>query len=181
MSIDHNFYMDTTATRHELRDALVEAGIGLETRPDMVGRPDGLPDLSFAASPATSVTILDGRDYSWMPDNGVLPTRRILFNDRRLYQSDPGNPMDFETQSVQGVMVLMRAFPDAGAYLVGWDARAPMLLRRGGRLVLSEQEAQPGEFWDPGRRNLQALVDLPHVVEPLGPWEYGPVRAPAAE
>ena len=181
MSIHHHFYMDTVAARHELRDTLVGAGIGLEADADMTGRPDGLPDLSGAVSAATSVTILDERDYSWMPDNGVLPTRRILFNDRRLYQSDPGNPMDFETQSVQGVMVLMRAFPDAGAYLVGWDARAPMLLRRGGRLVLSEQEAQPGEFWDPGRRNLQALVDLPHVVKPLGPWEYGPVRAPAAE
>ena len=115
-----------------------------------------------------------------MPDNRVLPTRRINFYDRRLYMDDPSNPMKFDKQTVQGVVALLRAFPDAGAYLEGWDARVPLLLRRGGRLVLSEQKAQPGEFWDPGRRNLQALVDLPHVVEPLGPWEYGPVRAPAA-
>ena len=180
MSINHRLFMDTTATRHELRDVLVEAGLGFEARLDSTGRPHGLPDLSNATSPATVVTILNERDYSWMPDNGVLPTQCVSFHDRRLYQSDPSNPMKFDKQTVQGVVALLRAFPDAGAYLEGWDARVPLLLRRGGRLVLSEQKAQPGEFWDPGRRNLQALVDLPHVVEPLGPWEYGPVRAPAA-
>lgn len=180
MSINHEFYMDTTATRHELRDVLVRAGLGFEARPDSTGRPHGLPDLSNATSPATVVTILHQDDYRWMPGNGVLPTRRISFHDRRLYLDDPGNPMKFDKQTVQGVMALLHAFPDADAYLEGWDARVPLLLRRGRRLVLSEQKARPGEFWDPGRRNLQALVDLPHVVEPLGPWEYGPARAPAA-
>jgi len=179
MSINHEFYMDTAATRHELRDVLVRAGIGFEARPDMTGR-EHWPDLSRASSPATAVTILDERDHSWMPGNGVLPTRRISFHDRRLYLDDPNTPLDFDEQTVQGVMALLHTFPDAGAYLEGWDAQVPLLLRRGRRLVLSEQQAQPGEFWDPGRRNLQALVDLPHVVEPLGPWEYGPVKAPAA-
>ena len=64
MSIDHNFYMDTTATRHELRDVLVRADIGFEVEPDSTGRPDGLPDLSGAFSLATVVTILNERDYS---------------------------------------------------------------------------------------------------------------------
>ena len=173
MSIDHNFYMDTTATRHELRDALVEAGIGLETRPDMVGRPDGLPDLSFAASPATSVTILDGRDYSWMPDNGVLPTRRILFSDR-------GAGQEFEAQTTRGVVALLRAFPDADAYWTAYDAERPVLLRRRGRLVLAQAQTVGGRHWDAERQPYLALMDLPYSVESLGPWEYGPVRAPAA-
>ena len=37
MSIDHRFYMDTAATRKEVRDVLVGAGIGFEAKPDMPG------------------------------------------------------------------------------------------------------------------------------------------------
>ena len=180
MAIQHNFYMDTSATRHELRDALVRAGIGFEADTDMTGRPDGLPDLSGAFSEATNVTILEERNHSWVPHNGVLPTRRINFGDRRLYLTKSGTGKDFKMQLTQGVVTLLRAFPDADAYWLGWDAEVPMLLRRDGRLVLAEGQARDNGFWDAERQPCRALVNLPYTVEPLGPWEYGPVKAPAA-
>lgn len=171
MALEHNFYMDTDATRHEVRDVLVGAGIGFEARPDMPGGDEGLPDLSLASSPATSVTIYGNLErYSLRPDNGVLATLYVGFGDRRLYDVDPDNQMDFDEQTVQGTIALLRAFPDADAYLLGWDAQIPLLLRRGGALALSEDQTRAGEFWDPNRQALQALVDLPYRVEPLGPW-----------
>jgi len=171
MALEHHFYMDTDATRQEVRDVLVGAGIGFEARPDMPGGDEGLPDLSLASSPATSVTIYGNLErYSLRPDNGVLATLYVGFGDRRLYDVDPDNQMDFDEQTVQGAIALLRAFPDADAYLLGWDAQIPLLLRRGGALALSEDQTRAGEFWDPNRQALQALVDLPYRVEPLGPW-----------
>ena len=174
MAIEHHFYMDTPASRHELRDALVRAGIGLGADPDW-------KNTSGASSAATDVTIVDdlsGR--SGRPDNGVLATRSITFRDRKLYLSKPDAEPGFATQTVLGVVALLKAFPEADAYWEGWDARRPMLLRRGGRLMLSQVMTESDHFWDPERRPSRlALVDLPYTVEPLGPWEYVAVEAPA--
>ena len=181
MAIEHNFYMDTTATRQELRDVLVGAGIGFEAELDMADGEEGLPDLSLASSPATSVTILgDLHRYAMQPDNGVVATLCVSFRDRRLYLSKPETGQDFKMQVTKGVMALLWAFLDADAYWLGWDAEKPMLLRRGGRLVLAEGQAKDNGFWDAERQPCRALVDLPYMVEPLGPWRYGPVRAPTA-
>jgi len=162
--------MDTPATRQELRDVLVGAGIGFEADPDMAGGEPGLPDLSLAASPATSVTIRSVRDRSWQSDNGVLATLRVSFGDRKLYLSDPDTPFDFEEETTRGVMALLRAFPDADAYWEAYDAEDPVLLRCQGRLVLSEALARDGEHWDAEQPSYLLLVDLPYTVEPLGPW-----------
>jgi len=169
MSIDHRFYMDTPATRQALRDVLVEAGIGFEARPDMLDR-GRLPDLSLAASPATSVTILSVRDQSRRSDNGVVATLSVSFGDRRLYLDDPDTPFDFDEETTRGIIALLRAFPDADAYWEAYDAARPVLLRRAGRLVLSERLAKDGERWDAEQPSYLPLVDLPYTVEPLGPW-----------
>ena len=134
MSIDHRFYMDTAATRKEVRDVLVGAGIGFEAKPDMPGGDEGLPDLSLAFSPATSVTVYGNLErYSLRPDNGVLATLYVGFRDRKLYLSNPDTPLDFEEETTRGVMALLRAFPDADVYWVAYDAEHPMLLRRSDR------------------------------------------------
>jgi len=159
----------------------VGAGIGFEARPDMPGGDEGLPDLSLAFSPATSVTVYGNLErYSLRPDNGVLATLYVGFRDRKLYLSNPDTPLDFEEETTRGVMALLRAFPDADAYRVAYDAEHPMLLRRSGRLVLAEGLTSDGSHWDSERQPYRALVDLPYVVEPLGPWQDVPVRAPAA-
>lgn len=168
MSIDHRLYLDTSATRHELRDALAWAGIGLGARPD-------LEHISKVVSAATNVTILDHKDNSGRPDNGVVATRRVTFGDRRLYMDDSDASESFTAQSIQGAMALLRAFPAADAYMLGWDAARPLLLRRGGRLVLAQAQIGPDGFWGAEDSPERALVDLPYTVEPLGPWEYIPV------
>lgn len=171
MAIEHHFYMDTPASRHALRDALVRAGIGLEAAPDL-GR------LSRAFGAATNASIVDDLSgYTLRPDNGVVATRRITFRDRKAYLSRPALSGQFERQTVLGVMALLKAYPGADAYWLAYDAERPVLLRRGGRLVLSKALTEPGRFWDTEDGPPRALVDLPHVVEPLGPWEDVPVAA----
>jgi hypothetical protein len=164
MSIHHDFYLDTPASRHTLRDALVQADIGLDAAPDF-------EHINQVGSMATNVTIRD--DLSWRsarPDNGVMPTRIITFH---FYgeSGDPSHWEEYDTQTVRGVMALLKAFPDADAYWVALDAQHPMLLRRGGHLVLSQQKSEPEYLWDPEREPCYvALVDLPYTIEPLGPW-----------
>jgi len=171
MALEHHLYMDTDATRQEVRDVLVKAGIGFKAEPDSTGRPHGLPDLSLASSPATNVTIYGNLErYSLRPDNGVLAKLYVGFRDRKLYLSNPDTPLDFEEETTRGVMALLRAFPDADAYWVAYDAEHPTLLRRSGRLVLAEGLASDGSHWN-AEQPYRALVDLPYVVEPLGPWE----------
>jgi len=178
MSINHRLYMDMPATRHELRDVLAGSGIGLEARPDMMGRKDGLPDISRGASAATSVTIVDNSSRRiGCLDNGVVATRYVSFGDRRLYLDEPDNPERFVDQTIQGVVALLRAFPEADAYMLGWDAARPLLLRRGGRLVLALEHAGPDGFWGADGSAKRALVDVPYTVKPLGTWEYLPIDA----
>ena len=170
MAVEHHFYMDTAATCHELRDIVVQANVGFEARPD-------LDQLSRALSNATNVTLLvhDGNEWAGQPDNGVLPTRSVTFRDRKLHTSKPDAEDDFEKRSLQGILALLKAYPAADAYWEAYDARAPMLLRRNGRLVLSQAQAAPGGAWDDGRQPYRAMIDLPYTVEPLGPWDYRPV------
>lgn len=178
MSISHRLYVGMPATRHELRDVPVGAGIGFKASPDMMGRARGLPDISLGASAATSITIVD--DLSRRTerlDNGVVARRYVSFGDRRLYMDDPDNPESFADQTIQGVMALLRAFLEANAYMLGWDAARPLLLRRGGRLVLAQAKAGPDGFWGADGSPKRALVEVPYTVEPLGPWDYVPVDA----
>lgn len=179
MAIEHYLYLDTPATRHELRDALVYTSIELEAAPDW-------KNTSCASSAATNVVIMDERGHFVRPDNGVVATRSVMFRDRKLYLSKPDAPYYFKTQTILGVLALLKAFPEADAYWVGWDAEVPMLLRRGGRIVLALGETGPGEFWGVEGSPERALVDLPYKVEPLGPWpsvrveEADPRAVPAA-
>lgn len=169
MAVEHRLYMDTAATRHELRDALTQASIGLDADTD-------LERTSGAFSAATNVTIVDDRGRTLRPDNGVVATRRVTFRDRKLYLDDPDTLEDFWTQTIQGVMALLRAFPEADSYFEGWDAERPMLLRQSGHLVLAEAQAGPEGFWGAKDSPERALVDLPYTVEPLGPWANVPVE-----
>ena len=166
MAIEHHFFLDTPASRHELQDALVQAGIGLEAASDW-------KHTSGVISAATDVTIRDDLSYSSVrPDNGVVATRNITFRDRKRYLSKPGIEKEFEIQTVLGVMTLLKAYPEAGAYWLAYDAEWPVLLRRGGHLMLSQAMTDPHEFWDLESQPFRALVDLPYTVEPLGPWKY---------
>jgi len=185
MAIEHHFYMDTTASRHELLDVLIQAGLGFEAEPDWK-TPNG-GSGSGAFNEATSVSILDDRSTSTLrPDNGVIATQYISFRDRRAYLTRPELEGKFGQDVTLGIVALLRAYPEADAYWEGWDARIPMLLRRRGRLVLSEAKTKPHEFWDADGHPYRGLVNLPYRVEPLGPWEDVPNEAyvrydPAAE
>ena len=171
MALEHHFYMDTTVSRHALRDTLVRAGIGFEARPDW-------NHTSNAVSVATNVTVRDDLSYgSVWPDNGVVATRDFIFRDRKSYLSKPETEGEIEHQSVLGIMALLKAYPEADAYWLAYDAALPVLLRRSGRLVLSQALAEPKRHWDPERQPYRALVDLPYTVAPRGPGRYVPVKA----
>ena len=79
---------------------------------------------------------------------------------------------EWRSESLRAMLALLKAYPEADAYLVQYDAELPALLRKSGRLVLSEQLTDQ-EIWDPPRPFF-ALVDLPYTIEPLGPWENVP-------
>lgn len=164
MAIEHHFYMDTTASRHELRDVLMRANLGFEVNTeDWKAASGGMG--SGAVNEATLVSILDGLSpmFSNRPETGVTPTRSIGFRDRR---TDSNR---FKRDTILSIMALLRAYPEADAFWEGLGDE-PMLLRRHGRLVLSEKSARSNSFWDPKGQPNRALVDLPYVVEPLGPW-----------
>lgn len=171
MSISHRLYMDTPATRHELRDALARASIGFNANPDW-------KNTSGVSSAATGVTVVDDLSRrTGRLDHGVVATRYVSFGDRRLYLDEPDNPEHFVDQTIQGVVALLRAFPEADAYMLGWDAARPLLLRRGETLVLALEHAGPDGFWGADGSAKRALVDVPYTVKPLGPWEYLPIDA----
>jgi hypothetical protein len=164
MSINSQFFLDTPASRQTLRNVLVQADIGLNESADyrnVSGR-----TISGASSTSTSVSIHD--DLSWRCgrlDNGVMPTRLITFQFRKK------NWDEYHMQRVCGVMALLKAFPDADVYWSDMNAELPMLLRRGGKLVLAQREAEPGYLWDPARQpSCLAMIDLPYTIAPLGPW-----------
>ncbi|GJE69601.1 hypothetical protein [Methylorubrum podarium] len=164
MGIEQGFHLDTSASRHDLRDALVRAGIGLEALPDF-------EHISQAASRATLVTIIEkddpalGAGHRLRPDNGVLATRSVWFSLR-----DPTLSRQYNTETVRGVIALLKAYPDADAYLLLYDAAIPALLYRNGRLVLAEQLTRNNRKWDAEHQPYRALVDLPYTIAPLGPW-----------
>lgn len=163
MALEHHFYMDTPASRHELRDTLVNAGIGFEADPDF-------ENISQASTPATHVIILDV-PIDWdRPDNGVIATRAITFRDTWAYLDRPEFEGQFDRDTTLGIVALLRAYPNADAYWLSYDAAIPTLRRRGGRLVLAQALTENGSHWDPERQPYRAMVDLPYVVEPLGPW-----------
>jgi len=65
-------------------------------------------------------------------------------------------------------------------------AEIPTLLRREGRPVLAQALTENNEQWDAEREPYRAMVDLPYVLEPLGPWPDVPNQPylpydPAAE
>jgi hypothetical protein len=161
MSIDSKLFLDSPASRHALRDVLVQADIGLNEVADF-------EHLSQAVSASTTVSIRD--DLSSRVgrlDNGVAPTRLVTFRFRR------EDWIEYNTQTVRGVMALLRAFPDADAYWVDLDAEYPTLLCRGGHLVLAQQRTEPDDLWDPASEpSYVAMVDLPYTIAPLGPWNF---------
>ena len=99
----------------------------------------------------------------------MIPTRIVSFHLRT-----KNDRFDYWTQSVRGVIALLKALPEADAYWVILDGLFPMLIRRKGQLILSTDMATEGEFWDPARSpSYLALVDLPYTMEPLGRhWNY---------
>ena len=77
MTIEHRFHMDT----HDLRDVLIEAGLGLEAEPDW--EPEGGVSVSGAFNEATLVSTLnDLSGYVGRAGNGVIATRSIAFRCR---------------------------------------------------------------------------------------------------
>lgn len=164
MAIEHHFYVDTTASRHELREVLMRANLGFEVNEeDWKAASGGMG--SGAVNQATLISILDGLSpmFSNRPEVGVTPTRSIGFRDRR---TDSNR---FHRDTTLSILALLRAYPEADAFWEGVGGE-PMLLRRHGRLVLSEAKTKPELFWDPKGQPYRALVDLPYRVEPLGPW-----------
>lgn len=168
MAIEKRFYMNTAASRQELRDALARAQIGLEALPDF-------EHVSEAASQATIVSIIQyddparrGRHYI-RPDNGVIATHSLCFRLRR--RNLPSDD-DYNRELVLGVVALLKAFPEADAYLLLLDAEIPALLYKDGQLVLAEQLTRDSEMWDAERQPYRGLVDLPYTIAPLGPWPY---------
>ena len=97
---------------------------------------------------------------------------RSNFRDCKAYLSGLGTPQDFEIDSVRGIMALLKAYPEADAYWTAYDAELPVLLRKDGRLVLSQALTENNELWDAERQPYRAMVDLPYAVEPLGPWKW---------
>lgn len=179
MAIEHHFYMDTLATRHELRDVLLRVGLGLQVGPDWEVPSGGFGSGAFTE--ATNVSIRDDLSgYTLRPDNGVVATRCVTFRDRKAYLSKPEFAGVFERQTVEGIATLLRTVPEADAYWLAYDAEVPMLLRRRGRLVLGEALIEAGEFWVDDGGLPRALMDLPHVVDSLGPWRDVRVKAPGA-
>ena len=170
MAIEQWFHLATAASRHDLRDALARAEIGLAALPDF-------EHLSKAASAATLVSISEDDDQtrsvfrSLRPDNGVVTNRSLNFRQR-----DHALSRQYNTESVRGVMALLKAYPDADAYLLLYDAAIPALLHKNGRLVLAQQLAQDRELWDAAHLPYRALVDLPYTIAPLGPWPDVPVE-----
>lgn len=164
MSIDHHLYMDTTASRHDLRDVLIRAGLGLEAEPDGIDGGTGGP-CSGAFNKATLVSIHDNLlpIFRSRPGAGVTPTRSIGFNYRKT------DLERFERDITLSIAALLRAYPEADAFWEGMGD-APMLLRRHGRLVLSEAQTGPRQFWNAQDQPYRGLFDLPYVVGPLGPW-----------
>ena len=163
MALEHHFYMDTAASRHELRGVLIEAGLGFEAELEDWRVPGSAALGSGAFNEATLVSILDDLPPIYRRSRtGVTPTRRIGFRDRKR------DPNRFDRDTTQGIVALLRAYPQADAFWEGLGG-VLMLVRRHGRLVLSEARTKPHEFWDPEARPFRRLVDLPHVVEPLGP------------
>ena len=164
MGIGQSFYIDTTASRQTLRDLIVQAGIGFEARPDF-------EYISNANTPATHLGIreMDKPTYSvrFRTDNGVFPKRVLTFSAQDYMLLD-----EWRSESLRAMLALLKAYPEADAYLVQYDAELPALLRKSGCLVLSEQLTDQ-EIWDPSRPFL-ALVDLPYTIAPLGPWEDVP-------
>jgi hypothetical protein len=158
MSINNYFYLDATASRHELRDILVRADIGLEAFPDVAQN-------ACAASLSTSVSIRDDLSYENVrPDNGVIATRVVSFHCRM--KNDPG---EYDVQIVRGMVALLKALPEADAYWEALDGRYPMLIRRKGHLILSADQTTERNQWDPTNQpSYLAMVDLPYTMEPLG-------------
>jgi hypothetical protein len=174
MSVDNYFYLDATASRHELRDILVQADIGLEAFPDVAHN-------ACAASASTSVSIRDDLSYQYVrPDNGVIATRIVNFHLRTRNDS-----REYDTQIVRGIVALLKALPEADAYWEALDGRYPMLIRRKGHLILSADQTTGGDQWDPANQpSYLAMVDLPYTMEPLGQqWDDIPnesyIRRPA--
>ena len=164
MGIGQRFYLDTTAPPQTLRDVVVQAGIGFEARPDF-------EYISIALTPATHLGIreMDKPTYGARirPDNGVFAKRVLTFSAQDYMQLT-----EWQSESLRAMLTILKAYPEADAYLVQYDAELPALLRKSGRLVLSEQLTADG-IWDPARPHL-ALVDLPYTIEPLGPWDDVP-------
>ena len=163
MSIDNHLYLDTPASRHELRDIIARANIGLEAEPDFY-------HMSKVVSQSTNVTIQDDLSYENVrPDNGVIATRVISFGLRI-----KDGPTEYDAQTLRGIMAVLKALPEADAYWSALDGEFPMLIRRKGQLILSTDMATEGEFWDAARDpSYRAMVDLPYTMEPLGRhWTY---------
>lgn len=163
MSINHDFYLDTDASRHELRNVLMQAGLGFDAEPDDWSVPGG----GFGSGAFNNATLVsfhdDLRPISRRPRAGVTPTRRIGF---RYLKTDLEQ---FNRDITLSIVALLRAYPDADAFWEGWGG-VPMLLRLQGRLALSEAKTGPHEFWNADDHPYRGLVTLPYVVEPLGPW-----------
>ncbi len=158
MAIEQHFYLDTPASRHAVRDVLVDAGIGFEPSEDW-------KNTSGARASNTNVVILDDlSSYSWWPDNGVAAKCSVMFRDRKGHLDKPELEERYDTETVLGVMALLKAFPDADAYWTALDAEIPVLFRRNGRLALAQV------YWTGNMSRYLPLVVLPHVMEPLGPW-----------
>ena len=166
MAIEHTLFIEIGAPRAALRDAIVGAGLGFEALEDW-------ENLSRAKTESTSVTIMDrdgrlsdpARGDLWRAWEGVPGRRSVSFRNRK---GDEGvYRKAFAAEAVGAVVALLRAWPHADAYMQAYSD-VPAMLRKNGRLVLSAQLADD-DLWNPKYPCL-ALIDLPHVVEPLGTW-----------
>jgi hypothetical protein len=145
----------------------VQADIGFDEESDF-------EHISGASSASTGVSILDDlSSWSGRLDNGVTPARLVTFHFQKKGSGRSEDWKDYDMQTVRGVVALLKAFPDADAFWVALDAEDPILLRRGGQLVLAQQETEPRYLWDPARQpSCVAMVDLPYTIAPLGPWNF---------